>query len=41
MRPLAANEKNPLAGNATHGDPILWPVYKEAKALIKFNTPAK
>jgi serine/threonine-protein kinase len=36
MRPLPKDEKNPLAGNATPEDLILWLAYKEAKALIKF-----
>jgi hypothetical protein len=36
MKPLPKDEKNPLAGNASHDDLILWMAYKEAKALIKF-----
>jgi hypothetical protein len=30
------DETNPLAGNASHDDLILWMAYKEAKALIQF-----
>ena len=37
MKPLPADEQNPLAGNADHDDLILWLAYKEAKALIKFD----
>jgi WD40 repeat protein len=44
MKPLPADERNPLAGSATHNDLILWLVYKEAKAMIQFDaapaTPA-
>ena len=36
MKPLTADEQNPLARNVTHDDLILWLAYKEAKALIKF-----
>lgn len=36
MKPLPADEKNPLAGNASPDDLILWMAYKEAKALIRF-----
>jgi hypothetical protein len=38
MKPLPADEKNPLAGNARADDLILWMAYKEAKALIKFES---
>jgi eukaryotic-like serine/threonine-protein kinase len=41
MRPLPADEKNPLAsatGNP-HDDLILWMAYKEAKRLIGFDIP--
>jgi serine/threonine protein kinase/WD40 repeat protein/tetratricopeptide (TPR) repeat protein len=43
MKPLPADENNPLAGKATHDDLILWLVCKEAKALIQFDAapPAK
>ncbi len=37
MKPLAADEQNPLAGSADHNDLILWLAYKEAKAMIRFN----
>jgi WD40 repeat protein len=37
MKPLPRDEKNPLAGQADHDDLILWLLYKEAKALIKFD----
>jgi serine/threonine protein kinase/WD40 repeat protein len=40
MKPLPADENNPLAGNANHDDLILWLAHKEAKALIKFDTTA-
>ena len=35
MKPLPANEKDPLAGNASHDDLILWLAYKEAKAMLE------
>jgi WD40 repeat protein/tetratricopeptide (TPR) repeat protein len=38
MKPLPADEQNPLAGDATHDDLILWLAYKEAKAMIHFDT---
>ena len=43
MKPLPGDENNPLAGHATHDDLILWLAYKEAKAMIMFDTapPAK
>jgi hypothetical protein len=31
------DENNPLDGNASHDDLILWLAYKEAKAMIRFN----
>ncbi len=34
MKPLPADEKNPLGGNGDHDDIILWLAYKEAKAMI-------
>jgi tetratricopeptide (TPR) repeat protein len=34
MKPLPADDKNPLAGGATPDDLILWLAYKEAKALV-------
>jgi WD40 repeat protein/serine/threonine protein kinase/tetratricopeptide (TPR) repeat protein len=34
MRPLPADENNPLTGDSTHNDLILWLAYKEAKALL-------
>jgi tetratricopeptide (TPR) repeat protein len=37
MKPLPADEQNPLAANVGHDDLILWLAYKEAKALIKFD----
>jgi WD40 repeat protein/tetratricopeptide (TPR) repeat protein len=37
MKPLPADDMNPLARNATHDDVILWLAYKEAKALIQFH----
>jgi hypothetical protein len=37
MKPLPKDEKNPLAGDATADDLILWLAYKEAKELIKFD----
>jgi hypothetical protein len=44
MKPLPADEQNPLAGDANADDLILWLAYKEAKAMIGFDaaptTPA-
>jgi WD40 repeat protein/serine/threonine protein kinase len=37
MKPLPADENNPLAGDATLDDLILWLAYKEAKALIQLD----
>ena len=39
MKPLPADEQNPMAGDADHDDLILWLAYKEAKALIGFDPP--
>jgi eukaryotic-like serine/threonine-protein kinase len=36
MKPLPTDGNNPLAGDPDHDDLILWLVYKEAKAVIKF-----
>ncbi len=43
MKPLPADDRNPLSGDASHEDLILWLAYKEAKAMIGFNagTPPK
>ena len=38
MKPLPKDEKNPLAGNASADDLMLWLAYKEAKGLIPFDT---
>jgi hypothetical protein len=35
MKPLPGDENNPLAGNGTPDDLILWLAYKEAKAIIQ------
>ena len=43
MKPLPADEQNPLAGGTYwewHDDLILWLAYKEAKALLKFDAAA-
>jgi RNA polymerase sigma factor (TIGR02999 family) len=37
MKPLPADEKNPLAGGAHYDDLIWWLAYREAKALIGFD----
>jgi tetratricopeptide (TPR) repeat protein len=37
MKPLPADEQNPLAGATNHDDLILWLAYKEAKAMIQFD----
>jgi hypothetical protein len=39
MKPLPADEKNPLDANSGHDDLILWLAYKEAKAMLKFDVP--
>jgi hypothetical protein len=43
MKPLPADEKNPLGAEDSTDDLILWMAYKEAKAMIKFDAalPAK
>jgi WD40 repeat protein len=41
MKPLPQDEKNPLAGGASPDDLILWLAYKEAKALIQFDSAPK
>jgi len=38
MKPLPEDEDNPLADNANHDDLVLWLAYKEAQALIRFDT---
>ena len=40
MKPLPADERNPLPGNDDHDDLILWLAHKEAKAMIQFDAPA-
>ena len=37
MKPLPADEQNPLTGGAYYDDLILWLAHKEAKAMIKFD----
>lgn len=37
MKPLPTDEQNPLAGDATVDDVILWLAYKEAQAMIEFD----
>jgi tetratricopeptide (TPR) repeat protein len=37
MKPLPGDANNPLTGNGTHDDLILWLASKEAKALIGFD----
>jgi tetratricopeptide (TPR) repeat protein len=37
MKPLPRDANNPLAGNASHDDLILWLAYKEAQALLQFD----
>ena len=36
MKPLPADEHNPLSRDASHDHLILWLAYKEAKAMIGF-----
>jgi hypothetical protein len=38
MKPLPADEQNPLADDAHYHDLILWLAYKEAKAITEFDT---
>ena len=35
MKPMPADERQPLAGDADHDDMVLWLAWKEAKALFK------
>jgi hypothetical protein len=35
MKPLPADERNPLVGTNNADDLILWMAYKEAKELLK------
>jgi hypothetical protein len=37
MKPLPTDEQNPLAGDYSADDLILWLAYKEAKAMVEFN----
>jgi hypothetical protein len=37
MKPLPADEKNPLADNSSADDLIVWLAYKEAKAMMQFD----
>ena len=37
MKPLPADEENPLAGDPNHDHLILWLAYKEAKALLQLD----
>ena len=37
MKPLPMDEQNPLAGDASSDDLILWLAFKEAKAMIGFD----
>jgi hypothetical protein len=37
MKPLPADEQNPLSGDANADDLILWLAYKEAQAMIEFD----
>jgi WD40 repeat protein/tetratricopeptide (TPR) repeat protein len=39
MRPLPGDENKPLVGGANADDLILWLAYREARALIAFETP--
>jgi WD40 repeat protein/tetratricopeptide (TPR) repeat protein len=38
MKPLPEDEQNPLTGNASHDDLILWLAFKEAQALMQFDS---
>jgi hypothetical protein len=40
MKPLPADERNPLAGNAGHDDLFVWLGYNEAKAMVDCDAPA-
>jgi hypothetical protein len=37
MKPLPTDEQNPLAGDYSADNLILWLAYKEAKAMIEFD----
>jgi hypothetical protein len=37
MKPLPADETNPIAKGVDHDDLIMWLGYQEAKAMIKFD----
>lgn len=39
MKPLPADEKNPLGDKDDTNDLILWLAYKEARAMLKFHAP--
>jgi hypothetical protein len=39
MKPLPADEKNPMAGGANHDDLILWMACKEAQAMLESPPP--
>jgi hypothetical protein len=39
MKPPPADPENPLAGNTTHDDLVLWLACKEAKAMIPSGAP--
>jgi WD40 repeat protein len=39
LTPLPKDQQNPLANNSNHDHLILWLAYKEAKRLIKFDSP--
>jgi hypothetical protein len=41
MKPLPKDEQNPLINGANHDDLMLWLAYKEAKAVIRFDTAAR
>jgi hypothetical protein len=38
MKPLPADEQNPLAASDSENDLILWLAYKKAKAMIHFDS---
>ena len=40
MKPLPRDENNPLAGGHNENDLIVWLAYKEAQAMIKFDSPS-
>jgi len=41
MKPLPADEKNPMSSGADHDVLVLWLAYREAKALLDGPAPAK